>query len=115
LVEFLQLGFVGEFTVDQQVTDFDKVTVGGQVFDGITAVPQDTLFAVVAGKQTMAEQAKLQIGDTEIDLDVVVGTEEERGINLGKLRQQTGYITLDEGYVNTGSTRSEITFLNGDL
>lgn len=70
--------------------------------------------SVVAGKQTMAEQAKLQIGDTEIDLDVVVGTEEERGINLGKLRQQTGYITLDEGYVNTGSTRSEITFLNGE-
>ena len=70
--------------------------------------------SVVSGKQTMAEQAKLQIGDTEIDLDVVVGTEDECGINLGKLRQQTGYITLDEGYVNTGSTRSEITFLNGE-
>lgn len=70
--------------------------------------------SVVAGKQTMAEQAKLQVGDTEIELDVVVGTEDERGINLGKLRQQTGYITLDEGYVNTGSTRSEITFLNGE-
>ena len=70
--------------------------------------------SVVTGKETMAEKAKLHIGDSEIDLDVVVGTEQEKGINLGKLRQQTGFITLDEGYVNTGSTRSEITFLNGE-
>ncbi len=62
----------------------------------------------------MAETAKLKVGDNEIELDVVVGTEQERGIDLGKLRSHTGYITLDEGYVNTGSTRSEITFLDGE-
>ena len=62
----------------------------------------------------MAETAKLTIEDQEIELDVVVGSENEKGINLGKLRNKTGYITLDEGYVNTGSTRSAITFLNGE-
>ena len=64
--------------------------------------------SVVTGKETMAEKAKLHIGDSEIDLDVVVGTEQEKGINLGKLRQQTGFITLDEGYVNTGSQRNHL-------
>lgn len=62
----------------------------------------------------MADTAKLVIEDHEIDLDIVVGSENEKGINLGKLRRDTGYITLDEGYVNTGSTRSGITFLNGE-
>lgn len=62
----------------------------------------------------MAGTAKLTIEDQEIELPLVVGSEQEKGVNLGKLRQQTGYITLDEGYVNTGSTRSGITFLNGE-
>ena len=70
--------------------------------------------SVVTGKKPMAETAKLTIDDREIDLEIVVGTEQERGIDLGPLRRETGYITLDEGYVNTGSTRSEITYLNGE-
>ena len=71
--------------------------------------------SVATGKDSMAESAKITIDGQEIDLPVVVGTEQEKGIDLGKLRRDTGYITLDEGYVNTGSTRSEITFLNGRL
>ncbi len=70
--------------------------------------------SVVTGKESMPETAKLKIEDREIDLRVVVGTEQEKAIDLGKLRNETGYITLDEGYVNTGSTRSAITFLNGE-
>jgi len=62
----------------------------------------------------MTDTAKLTIEGKEYDFDVVTGSENEKGIDLGKLRNQSGYITLDEGYVNTGSTRSEITFLNGE-
>jgi citrate synthase len=62
----------------------------------------------------MGEAAKLQIGDQQIDLPVVVGTENEHALDISKLRAQTGYITLDEGYGNTGSTTSAITYLDGD-
>src|SRR5688572_19740156 len=62
----------------------------------------------------MGEVAKLTAGDKSIELPVVVGTEEERALDISKLRAATGYITLDEGYVNTGSTTSAITFLDGE-
>ena len=62
-----------------------------------------------------ATAAKLTVGDQEIDLPIIEGTEQERGLDIGKLRGTTGLITLDEGYVNTGSTKSAITFLNGEL
>ena len=63
---------------------------------------------------SMTEVAKLRIGDEQVDLPVVVGTENERALDISKLRAQTGCITLDEGYGNTGSTLSAITFLDGD-
>ncbi len=69
--------------------------------------------SVAAGK-TSVKTAKLSIGDKEIELPVTVGTENEHAIEIGKLRASTGYITLDEGYVNTGSTASAVTFLNGE-
>ena len=62
----------------------------------------------------MADVAKLKIEDQEIDLPVITGSEKERAVDISKLRAQTGVITLDEGYVNTGSAASEITFLNGE-
>ena len=62
----------------------------------------------------MSEAAKLRIGDQQIDLPVVIGSEDERALDISKLRAQTRYITLDEGYVNTGSTTSAITYLDGD-
>ena len=58
--------------------------------------------------------ARLDIGGKAVELPVVVGTEGEHGIDIAKLRGQTGAITLDEGYVNTGSTASAITFLDGE-
>ncbi len=45
---------------------------------------------------------------------VVEGTEHERAIDISKLRAETGLITLDYGYMNTGSTESAITFIDGD-
>ena len=46
----------------------------------------------------------LQIGGKGIDLPIVVGTEQERGIDISKLLATTGCVTLDEGYANTGAT-----------
>ncbi len=63
---------------------------------------------------SMAEVCKIIVGEQEIEVPVVVGSEGERGIDISKLRATTGLITLDPGYVNTGSTTSAITFLNGE-
>jgi citrate synthase len=62
----------------------------------------------------MAEFAKLKFREKEIDLPVIVGSENEHGVDIGKLRAETGLITLDEGYMNTGSTISSVTYLDGD-
>ncbi|MDB5133189.1 MAG: Citrate synthase 1 [Mucilaginibacter sp.] len=63
----------------------------------------------------MAETAQLKIGDKTYELPVIEGTEGEKAIDISKLRDQSGYVTLDIGYKNTGATRSAITFLDGEL
>lgn len=62
----------------------------------------------------MAKTAKLQLDGKEVDLPTVVGTEGEKAFDISKLRAETGYLTLDEGYVNTGATTSAITYLDGE-
>ncbi|MCB9192526.1 MAG: citrate synthase [Flavobacteriales bacterium] len=62
----------------------------------------------------MSETAEIRVGDQVIELPVVTGTENEKGIDIRKLRDQTGYITFDSGYKNTGATSSAITFLDGE-
>ncbi len=62
----------------------------------------------------MSEVAKLKLANKEVDLPVVTGTEREQALDIARLRAQTGLITLDEGYVNTGATLSAITFLDGE-
>ena len=62
----------------------------------------------------MTEVGKLAVGDKEVELPVLVGSEQETAIDISKLRAQTGIVTLDEGYVNTCSTTSDITFLDGE-
>ena len=61
-----------------------------------------------------SKNARLILEDKEVELPVIVGSEGEVGINISNLRAATGAITLDEAYVNTGSTRSAITFLDGE-
>ena len=62
--------------------------------------------------------SSLESGDStqekNFTFPVVTGSENERAIDIGKLKKETSYITLDEGYMNTGSTTSKITFLNGN-
>ena len=62
----------------------------------------------------MPENAILQLGDDQHELPIVVGTENERAIDISKLRSTTGHITLDSGFGNTGSCKSDITFIDGD-
>jgi len=62
----------------------------------------------------MAEVARLTTANEALEMPVVVGSEGERAIDIGTLRAETGLITLDDGYVNTGATLSAITFLDGE-
>ena len=62
----------------------------------------------------MSETAKVVIEGKEYEFPVVTGSENEKAIDISKLRAQTGYVTLDQGYVNTGATTSAITYLDGE-
>jgi len=62
----------------------------------------------------MSATAKLTIEDKSFDFPVIEGTEGEKAIDISKLRDLTGYVTLDVGYKNTGATTSDITFLDGE-
>jgi citrate synthase len=63
----------------------------------------------------MSETAKIIVEGKEYEFPVIVGTEGEKAIDISKLRDLTGHITLDIGFKNTGSTKSAITFLDGEL
>jgi citrate synthase len=62
----------------------------------------------------MAESVKLLIDGKEYEFPVIVGSENEKAIDISSLRGKTGYVTIDEGFKNTGSTKSAITFLDGE-
>lgn len=62
----------------------------------------------------MSEIASISVSGKTIELPVVTGTENEKGIDISKLRDLTGAVTLDTGYKNTGATQSKITFLDGE-
>lgn len=62
----------------------------------------------------MSETARIILEGKEYEFPVIVGTENEKAIDISKLRASTGYITLDLGYKNTGSTKSAITYLDGE-
>ncbi len=62
----------------------------------------------------MTEFVKLIFGEKEYQLPLIVGTEGEKAIDISKLREQSGLITLDTGYANTGSCTSAITFMDGE-
>ena len=62
----------------------------------------------------MNKKATLQYGDTSYEMPIVEGSYAERGVDIRNLRKDTGLITLDSGFMNTGATKSEITFINGE-
>lgn len=62
----------------------------------------------------MSTTAQLILQDQTYDIPVIEGSEGEKGLDITRLRAQTGYITLDTGYANTGSCLSGITYIDGD-
>ncbi len=62
----------------------------------------------------MSSTATIKYGDQTVELPVITGTENESAIDIAKLRDLTGLITLDSGFKNTGATKSAITFLDGE-
>lgn len=62
----------------------------------------------------MTESVPLTLDGKTIELPVVTGSENEKALDISKLRDSTGYITLDQGYGNTGSCTSAITYIDGD-
>lgn len=59
-------------------------------------------------------EAQLDLGDRKVTLPIYTGTEGERAVDIRKLRAETGLITYDPGYVNSGACESSITFLDGE-
>ena len=62
----------------------------------------------------MAQSATLKYDDKSLELPIITGSENERAIDIRKLRSSTGFVTLDDGYGNTGACRSQITFIDGE-
>jgi len=58
--------------------------------------------------------AKLKINENELSLPIITGNENELAIDITSLRKETGYITFDPGYANTGACKSDITFIDGE-
>ena len=63
----------------------------------------------------MSKNASLELDGKKYEFPLIVGTEDEVGIDISKLRDLTNAITLDPGYKNSGACESEITFLDGEL
>ena len=63
----------------------------------------------------MSETAKISLQGKEIELPLIIGSEQEVGIDISDLRAKTGAITFDVGYKNSGATASAITYLDGEL
>ena len=62
----------------------------------------------------MSDKAELHYKGNVYQIPVIEGTKEERALDVSRLRAESGLITLDKGFKNTGSTESSITFLNGE-
>jgi len=60
------------------------------------------------------DEIKIKINDKQVSFPIIKGTENEHGINITQLRKETGFITLDPGYANTGACISNITFIDGE-
>ncbi|MBX3262694.1 MAG: citrate synthase [Labilithrix sp.] len=62
----------------------------------------------------MSDKVEIKLKDSTFEAPVIVGTENERAIDIANLRNKTGLVTLDPAFMNTASTKSAITFLDGE-
>jgi citrate synthase len=76
---------------------------------------EDTAMSQNIARELVSNNAVLYLPDGQtIELPVLTGSENEKAIDISKLRSQTGHITMDPGFGNTGSCQSKITFLDGE-
>jgi citrate synthase len=82
------------------------------------ALRQNAVCPIVPGafapEDPVTDKAIITLGDTKLEAPIVVGSEGERAIDISQLRTQTGLVTLDPAFMNTASTKSAITFIDGD-
>jgi len=78
------------------------------------AKPSGTRRAGAGTAEAAAAQAEILFAGGRHPLPIVQGTEDEKAVDISKLRSSLGLITLDPGYANTGSCRSAITFIDGE-
>ena len=69
---------------------------------------------VPCGGVPVTEKAEIKLGDSSFEAPIIVGTENERAIDIQNLRAKTGLVTLDPAFMNTASTRSAVTYLDGE-
>jgi citrate synthase len=62
----------------------------------------------------VTDKAIITLGDQKFEAPIIVGSEGERAIDVGQLRAKTGFVTIDPAFMNTASTQSGITFIDGD-
>ena len=62
----------------------------------------------------MSNTAEITLDGKTFSFPIITGTEGEKAIDISKLRDETGYVTLDSGFKNTGAIKSAITFLDGE-
>ncbi|MFW6217224.1 MAG: citrate/2-methylcitrate synthase, partial [Desulfohalobiaceae bacterium] len=62
----------------------------------------------------MSESVKLIFNDHSYELPLIQGSEGEQALDISALRRETGLVTYDPGYPNTGSCKSKITFMDGE-
>jgi citrate synthase len=62
----------------------------------------------------VSDKAEIKVGTTTLEAPIVLGSENERAIDIQQLRAKTGLVTLDPAFMNTASTKSAITYLDGD-
>jgi len=62
----------------------------------------------------VADKVEIKLKDSSFEAPVVIGTENEQAIDIANLRAKTGLVTIDPAYMNTASTKSAITFLDGE-
>ncbi|MEM9025974.1 MAG: citrate/2-methylcitrate synthase, partial [Verrucomicrobiota bacterium] len=62
----------------------------------------------------MDASAQLNISGSTYDLPIIVGTEDEHAVDVRALRKDSGFISFDDGYANTGACQSEVTYIDGE-
>jgi len=71
-------------------------------------------FRGIGRQMAVGENARIVVDAKELEVPVITGTEGEKGVDIQNLRAKTGYVTLDPAFMNTASTQSAVTFLDGE-